>query len=334
MKTDAALPWAAVVGARPRTIDRSVIALAVLLFVVPELMPSKLLATEIVIWALLATAFNLLLGHAGLLSFGHAALFGTGAYTCGLLAMRLGLDIVSGLLGGALAAALVAAVVGFLSIQRVGVYFVMLTLAFNEMIFFTAYEWKSVTGGDDGLMGVPRAALGAGGLRLTLESTGAYYDFVAVVFLLSFVAMRRIVQSPFGGVLRAIRENEARARAVGFAVKPYKVLAFVISGFFSGLAGGLYAMFIGMVPLNVVEFSTSGKAVIMTLLGGSGSLYGPIIGAAVVTILSDVLSNLWARWSLLLGLLFVGVVLFFRGGIWQVLESVTRRRRVETDAAA
>lgn len=317
----------------PRTIDRSVLALAAILLVAPELLPSKLLATEIVIWALLATAFNLLLGYAGLLSFGHAALFGTGSYACALALMRLDLGLAGGLLAGAASAALLAAVVGFFSIQRVGVYFVMLTLAFNEMVFFTSYEWKSVTGGDDGLMGVPRRDLSLAGLTVSLDGTGAYYYFVAAVFFVSFVVMRRVVQSPFGQVLVAIRENEARARSVGFAVKPYKVVAFVISGFFSGLAGGLYAMFIRMVPLNVVEFSTSGKAVVMTLLGGSGSMYGPLLGAAIVTVLSDVLSTLWARWSLLLGLLFVAIVLFFRGGLWRAFESLARGRAT-VDAAA
>lgn len=332
MSTATALPRTAL-DRPPRTVDRSVLALAAILLLVPELLPSKLLATEIVIWALLATAFNLLLGYAGLLSFGHAALFGTGSYVCALALMRLDLGLLGGLLAGAASAALLAAVIGFFSIQRVGVYFVMLTLAFNEMVFFTSYEWKSVTGGDDGLMGVPRRDLSLGGRTLSLDGTSAYYYFVAVVFLVSFVVMRRVVQSPFGQALVGIRENEARARSVGFAVKPYKVVAFVISGFFSGLAGGLYAMFIRMVPLNVVEFSTSGKAVIMALLGGSGSMYGPVLGAAIVTILSDVLSTLWARWSLLLGLLFVAIVLFFRGGLWQALESLARRRAA-VDAAA
>lgn len=318
---------AGIPGQARRLVDVPVLGLAALLVILPVFLPSRLLATEILIWALLATAFDLLLGYAGLLSFGHAALFGTGAYACALAVTRLDQGLLGGLLAGAGAAALLAVVVGFLSIQRVGVYFVMLTLAFNEMVFFVAYEWKSVTGGDDGLMGVPRRDLALGGTTLSLDGTGAYYHFVLVVFLASFVVLRRVVQSPFGRALVAIRENEARARAVGFAVKRYKVTAFVISGFFAGLAGGLYAMFIRMVPLNVVEFSTSGKAVVMTLLGGSGSLYGPLLGAATVTILSDVLSALWARWSLLLGLTFVALVLFLRGGLWSALAPLARRLR-------
>lgn len=320
-------PSGAPVDRPSRLVDRSVLVLTAVLLLLPVLLPSRLLATEIVIWALLATAFNLLLGYTGLLSFGHAALFGTGAYACALAVTRLDLGLLGGLLAGAVTAALLAAVVGFFSIQRVGVYFVMLTLAFNEMVFFIAYEWKSVTGGDDGLMGVPRPDLSLGGVTLSLDGTAAYYHFVVAVFLVSFVAIRRVVQSPFGHVLVAIRENEARARSVGFAVKPYKVAAFVISGFFSGLAGALYAVFIRMVPLNVVEFSTSGKAVIMTLLGGSGSMYGPLLGAVIVTVLSDVLSALWARWSLLLGLLFVALVLFLRGGVWGALVPLARRLR-------
>lgn len=335
MKADLALPWGRAAAVVVRNVDGSCVALGALLLAAPVVLPSVLLITEIVIWAQFAMAFNLLLGYVGLLSFGHAALFGAGAYTSGLMIIHLHVGALPALLGAALAGAAVAAVIGVFAIQRIGVYFVMLTLAFNEMMFFTAYEWRSLTGGDDGLIGVTRPDLGLPWLRVSMNTTLSYYFFVVTVFLLSFLLLKRVVQSPFGQVLRAIRENEARARSIGFSIKPYKLLAFVISGVFAGLAGGFYAIFIQMVPLNVVEWTTSGKAIIMTLLGGSGSMLGPIIGATVVTILSDVLSALWPRWLLLLGLLFVAVVFFAPGGLVQVAQGLAdalRARRTEGDA--
>lgn len=324
----------AAAGGAARRVDWSFLALAGLLLLAPAVLPSVLLLTEIVIWALLAMAFNLMLGYTGLLSFGHAALFGVGAYTAGLTLIHGHFNALPALLASALAGAVLAAVIGIFAIQRLGVYFVMLTLAFNEMIFFTAYEWRSLTGGDDGLIGVPRPDLALLGFRVSLGSTLSYYVFVAALFLLSFLALKRVVQSPFGDVLRAIRENEARARSIGFSIKPYKLLAFVISGLFAGLSGGLYAIFIRMVPLNVVEWTTSGKAIIMTLLGGSGSMFGPLIGAAVVTLLSDVLSALWPRWLLVMGLLFVIVVFFVPGGLLELVEKVAAAVRARRPAGA
>ncbi len=279
------------------------------------------IATEIWIFAILALGLNLLLGYTGLLSFGQATFSGIAGYAAGLLLKHYGLSLALVLPIGVLAGAVSAALVGALCIQRVGLYFIMLTFAFNQMAYFIAYQWTDLTGGEDGLPGVPRPAF--------LESGVAFYAFTAASFLLTLVVMKRIVDSPFGLILQAIRENGARAAAVGYDVKRYKWLAFTLAGAVSGLGGVLYAMLYGIVPLAAIHWLRSGDIVFMTLIGGSGSLYGPIIGAGVYTVLAEWVSPRWDRWPILLGLAFVVVVLFFRGGCveaWERLRALTRRR--------
>ena len=207
--------------------------------------------------------------------------------------------------------ALSALLVGYLCVQRSGLYFIMLTFALNQLFFFIAYQWTSVTGGEDGMPGVPRPAF----LGIDFKDPMSYYIFVALLFLASLWAMRRVVESPFGKILQAIRENEVRAAAVGYNVPRFKLAAFVIAGAFSGLAGVLYAMLFGIVPLEAIGFVTSGNVVFATLIGGSGSLYGPVIGSFVFIWLSESMSVVWERWPLLLGVAFVIVVLFLRGGV-------------------
>jgi branched-chain amino acid transport system permease protein len=280
------------------------------------------IATEIWIFAILALAFNLLLGYTGLLSFGQATFSGIACYVAGLLLKHWGLGLPLVLGAGILAGALSAAVVGAFCIQRVGLYFIMLTFAFNQMAYFIAYQWTDLTGGEDGLPGVPRPS--------ALDSGLAFYAFTAACFLLTVLFMKRITDSPFGLILQAIRDNEARAAAVGYDVKRYKWLAFTVAGAVSGLGGVLYAMLFGIVPLAAIHWLRSGDIVFMTLIGGSGSLYGPIIGAAVYTVLAESVSRYWDRWPILLGLAFVVVVLFFRGGCveaWQRLTAPARRKR-------
>ncbi|HEV8676143.1 MAG TPA: branched-chain amino acid ABC transporter permease [Methylomirabilota bacterium] len=281
------------------------------------------IATEIWIFAILALAFNLLLGYTGLLSFGQATFSGIACYVAGLLLKHYGLSLPVVMVAGVLAGALSAGVVGAFCIQRVGLYFIMLTFAFNQMAYFIAYQWTDLTGGEDGLPGVPRPPGLEGGL--------AFYAFTAGCFLITVAFMKRITDSPFGLVLQAIRENEGRAAAVGYDVKRYKWLAFTIAGAVSGLGGVLYAMLFGIVPLAAVHWLRSGDIVFMTLIGGSGSLYGPIIGAAVYTVLAESVSRYWDRWPILLGLAFVVVVLFFRGGCVEAWERIAtagwRRRR-------
>ena len=269
------------------------------------------IATEIWIFAIFGLGLNLLLGYTGLLSFGQSTFFGSAAYVAGWLLKYYGINTLFALGIGVGVGAASAALVGYLCVQRSGLYFIMLTFALNQLFYFIAYQWTSVTGGEDGMPGVPRPAL----LGIDFKSPLAYYILVCVLFLAALWIMRRIVESPLGRILQAIRENEIRAQAVGYDVPRFKLLAFVIGGAFSGLAGVLYAMLFGIVPLEAISFVFSGNVVFATLIGGSGSVYGPVIGSFVFIWLSESVSTLWARWPLLLGVAFVVVVLFLRGGV-------------------
>src|SRR6185436_15494283 len=269
------------------------------------------IASEIWIFAIFGLGLNLLLGYTGLLSFGQSTFFGSAAYVAGWLLKHYAINVFLALGIGVGVGALSALLVGYLCVQRSGLYFIMLTFALNQLFYFIAYQWTTVTGGEDGMPGVPRPAF----LGVDFANPVLYYAFVSVLFLLSLYLMRRIVESPLGKILQAIRENELRAEAVGYNVPRFKLLAFVIGGAFSGLAGVLYAMLFGIVPLEAISFVFSGNVVFATLIGGSGSLYGPIIGSFVFIWLSESMSVMWARWPLLLGVAFVIVVLFFRGGV-------------------
>ena len=293
---------------------------AVLLIAAIVLLPFAVrpaIASEIWIFAIFGLGLNLLLGYTGLLSFGQSTFFGSAAYVAGWLLKHYGINVFFALGIGVGVGAASAAVVGYLCVQRSGLYFIMLTFALNQLFYFIAYQWTTVTGGEDGMPGVPRPAL----LGIDFKEPLTYYAFVSLLFLASLWVMKRIVESPLGKILQAIRENEVRAEAVGYNVPRFKLLAFVIGGAFSGLAGVLYAMLFGIVPLEAISFVTSGNVVFATLIGGSGSLYGPVIGSFVFIWLSESVSTLWARWPLLLGVAFVIVVLFLRGG---VVEAWTR----------
>jgi len=275
------------------------------------------IASEIWIFAIFGLGLNLLLGYTGLLSFGQSTFFGSAAYVAGWLLKHYGINVFFALGIGVGVGALSALVVGYLCVQRSGLYFIMLTFALNQLFYFIAYQWTSVTGGEDGMPGVPRPALAG----IDFTNPLVYYALVSVLFLAALWIMKRIVESPLGKILQAIRENEVRAEAVGYNVPRFKLLAFVIGGAFSGLAGVLYAMLFGIVPLEAIGFVFSGNVLFATLIGGSGSLYGPVIGSFVFIWLSESVSTLWARWPLLLGVAFVIVVLFLRGG---VVEAWTR----------
>lgn len=269
------------------------------------------MASEIWIFAIFGLGLNLLLGYTGLLSFGQSTFFGSAAYVAGYLLKHYGINVFLALGLGVGIGAFSALLVGYLCVQRSGLYFIMLTFALNQLFYFIAYQWTSVTGGEDGMPGIPRPPV----FGVSLEDSLVYYGFVSVLFLLSLWAMRRIVGSPLGKILQAIRENETRAAAVGYDAPRFKLAAFVLAGAFSGLAGVLYAMLFGIVPLEAIGFVFSGNVVFATLIGGSGSLYGPVIGSFVFIWLSESVSTVWARWPLLLGMAFVIVVLFLRGGV-------------------
>ncbi len=222
------------------------------------------IATEIWIFAIFGLGLNLLLGYTGLLSFGQSTFFGSAAYVGGWLLKYYGINVFLALGIGVGVGAASAAVVGYLCVQRSGLYFIMLTFALNQLFYFTAYQWTSVTGGEDGMPGVPRPAL----LGVDFKDPLVYYAFVSILFLASLWIMKRIVESPLGKILQAIRENEIRAEAVGYNVARFKLLAFVIGGAFSGLAGVLYAMLFGIVPLGAISFVFSFVIVVMFLRGG------------------------------------------------------------------
>jgi branched-chain amino acid transport system permease protein len=290
--------------------NRPILLLLAAVLVLP-IVVRPAIATEIWIFAIFGLGLNLLLGYTGLLSFGQSTFFGSAAYVAGFLLKQYGINAFLALGIGVGVGAASAALVGYLCVQRSGLYFIMLTFALNQLFYFIAYQWTSVTGGEDGMPGVPRPALAG----IDFTNPLVYYALVSVLFLASLWIMKRIVESPLGRILQAIRENDVRAEAVGYDVPRFKLLAFVIGGAFSGLAGVLYAMLFGIVPLEAIGFVFSGNVLFATLIGGSGSLYGPVIGSFVFIWLSESVSTLWARWPLLLGVAFVIVVLFLRGGV-------------------
>jgi len=290
---------------------------------------NRALAIEIVIFALAAIAFDLLLGYTGIMMFCQASFFGSAAYITGLLIHHFQPNIFLCMIAGMAGAAILSLLFGYLGTLRAGSYCVLLTLAFNEMVFFIAYQWKTLTGGSDGLRDIPRPHLQIPGIAdIDLFSETRFYFFALFFFILAFILIRKITESPFGKVLQGIRENEKRAEAIGYNAQWFKILAFVIGGTFMGLAGSLYCMFMNFVDITNVAFDTSGKILMMELIGGLGTLFGPILGAGVVSLASDIAAAYWERWLLVLGAMFVAFVLFARGGIWGMIQSL--RDRIET----
>jgi branched-chain amino acid transport system permease protein len=279
------------------------------------------LGTRVVVLGLAAMALNFLLGYTGVLSFGHAAYFGLGAYGTGMLIRYVvpstGLGIVVGTLVGTLA----AAIIGPLIIRLRGVYFAMVTIAFGQVFYFIAFRWNSVTGGDDGLTGWTRMPLDFGFAKIDiLHKPVAFYYLVFVVFAISVGIMAWLLRSPFGRTLIAIRENERRARFLGIPVDRHIWISWVISCGFVSLAGALYALLNNFVDPRALYWTQSGDFVIMAVLGGMRSFWGPLLGAAIFVVLQDYLSSATENWMSFLGLFFVLVVLFFPRGILGMLR--------------
>jgi branched-chain amino acid transport system permease protein len=279
------------------------------------------LAIEMVIFAIFAMGFNLLLGYTGILSFGHAAYFGLAGYSMGLILIHLKLPILVGMFFGVAISAGTAALIGLLIIRKRGVYFSMLTLAFGQMFFFIASRWRTFTGGEDGLTGIPRDTIGIPGLfSFSITENIPFYYFVAVIFIIAAFINHRLIHSHFGKVLKTIRENETRAQMVGYNVKLYKLSSFIISATYAGVAGTLYGLFLNYMYPQTLDWIRSGDVVIMTLVGGMGTFLGPIIGAGFVVALR-VLISIYAKieglvfWQLFMGLTFIVFVLFFPKGI-------------------
>ncbi len=289
------------------------------LLVFPLFMPFKAIAVNILIQGLFALGFNLLYGYLGLLSFGHAALLGGGAYACGIVIVRFGMPWWIGIASGTLAGMLVAAAIGALAIRTRGIYFAMVTLALAQCLYFVAYQAVDWTGGENGLRGVNVAGISLLGVHLDIVRPLVRYYFVAAFVIAALFVLSRILASPFGAAMEAIRENETRARACGYDIAASRWLAFVLSGGFCGLAGALQAIHLGIVPVETLYYTTSGLAVMMTLLGGMGTFFGPFIGAGVFLLLEEVVSLWTVHWQLLVGAVFVACVLFFPRGLWGTL---------------
>ncbi len=278
-------------------------------------------AMNVLCLALFASAFNLLLGYAGLLSFGHAAFLGAAAYVTGWALRDAGLPTELGVLAGTAAATALGAVFGALAIRRSGIYFAMITLGFAQLVYFLVVQMPW-TGGEDGLQGIPRGkALGL----VPLDGPYTAYYFVFVAFLGGFWLLHRTIRSPFGHVLRAIRENEPRALSLGYDVDRYKLLAFVLSAGLSGLAGSLKVMVLQFASLPDVEWQRSGEVVLMTLLGGMGTVMGPSVGALLVLTLENQLADFGSWVTVITGAVFVASVLSFRRGIVGEVRAIVRR---------
>jgi len=287
----------------------------------PFAVPYPSLATQMLVYGLFALGFNLLYGYTGLLSFGHAAYWGLGAYGAGIALAKLGwTSLWAALALGVLAAGIGGAIVGFFALRRRGIYFAMLTLAFAQLLYFIAFHLADLTGGDDGLRGIPQLPLGLFGLSIPLGTPLAFHYFALAWAALAVAGLQRVLHSPFGRVLAAIRENDDRATACGYDVTRAKLLSFVFSALITGLAGALDALRLNVVPVEALFWSTSGQVVIMTLLGGSGTFFGPFVGAGTVLLLGDRLSLVLVdSWPIVIGSVFVMFVLFLPRGIWGTL---------------
>lgn len=290
---------------------------------------STALPTEIFIFAIAAIGFNVLYGMFGLLSFGHSVFFGGAAYLCAIVATQYQLSApVVTLLGGVFGLT-VATLFSLLSIRTKGIYFVMLTLTLGQVGFFLALALRSYTGGENGLSDVTRPDVTIAGIKVfDLQDPTAYLVYCGIVLLVIFALVERLRTSPLGSVLGAIRMNESRSGALGYSLGGYRLIAFGLSGFITGIAGALYAGFLRFVPLNVVDIETAEKLVIMAIIGGLRNATGPIVGAAIFLAIADVLSPIWPRWMMLMGVLLVVGVISLRGrGIVDVIGEHLPRLR-------
>jgi len=296
--------------------------LTVVLALAPLVLPPFFLQllTEIAIVGLFATAFNLLMGFGGMVSFGHAAYFALGAYTAALLVKRMGIPLLLALPAAPIVAAAGALLFGFFIVRLSHTYFAMLSLAFAQIVFTVIFKWKTLTGGDDGLLDVWPPSL--------LKSPAAYYYFTLVIVGLSILALHAIVDSPFGYALKAVRENPRRARYIGIDVRRHQLAAFVISGAFSGLAGGLFAFYNGSVFPDFAYFTKSFEPLVVALLGGVQSFFGPLAGAFGFKLLEWLISRQWpVYWPLFLGSIVILVIVVLPQGFVGLVERRTWTRR-------
>ncbi|MFG1398063.1 branched-chain amino acid ABC transporter permease [Roseixanthobacter pseudopolyaromaticivorans] len=322
----AAPPLAARTGVKTTglaaALQRWRVALSILaLCLLPWVLPSQALAVNVLVFGLFAVGYNLLFGYTGLLSFGHAAFFGGGAYLTGIAIAHFGLGWFPAMLVGVLGAGVLAAIMGALSIRTRGIYFSMVTLALSQLVYYVALQASSWTGGENGLRGFTVSTINLFGFTVDFLDPVKKYYVLMVFAALALWFVSRLLNSPFGAVIEAIRENETRARACGYDVERTKLIVFILSGLICGLAGSLSALHLAIVPLDTLHYQTSGLVVMMTLLGGAGSFFGPFVGALVFLLIEDVASLWTSHWQLIVGLIFIVFVLFLPKGIWGTLIS-------------
>jgi branched-chain amino acid transport system permease protein len=277
---------------------------------------TRTLIAEIFIFAIFAMSLDILVGYTGLMSLGHAAFFGLGAYTVAILGVLFGMNAWLGVAAGVTIAAAGAAAIGFFCVRTSGIPFLMLTLAFSQLVFSAALKWRNLTGGSDGLAIFEKPSFLGWGLSNSL----AMYFMTLAFFLLCYWGLRRLINAPLGHIFVGIRENEPRMLAIGYATSSYKLLSFTIAGALAGLAGGLYAIFNGFISPDAVYWTASGDILIMVMLGGAGTLTGPVIGTAIFLLMKNLVSSYSEHWMLIIGVVFISCVMFFPGGIWGTLR--------------
>ncbi|MGJ4931318.1 branched-chain amino acid ABC transporter permease [Bradyrhizobium sp. HKCCYLS2038] len=296
--------------------DHRVLVSLAALALLPWLLPSKALAVNVLIYGVVVMGYNLLFGYTGLLSFGHAAFFGTGAYLTGIAIGRWGLPWFAAVPLAIAASTVLAALIGTISTRTRGIYFSMVTLALAQLVYYVALQASSFTGGENGLRGFTVDRISLLGWQVNfLDPVNKYYILMVLAALALWV-QSRILNSPFGAVIEAIRENEQRARACGYDVERCKLIVFMLSGAISAVGGCMSALHLSIVPLDILQYQTSGTIVMMVLLGGARSFFGPFIGAATFLILEDMVSLWTPHWQIVVGAIFVVFVLFLPKGIW------------------
>ncbi len=301
-------------------------AMLLLLLISPPLLSSFLLTllTQALIYAILAMSLDIILGYTGLASLGHAAYFGLGAYSVGILTTRHGAGFWVTLAGGVLLAVAVAAVFGLVALRATGVYFLMITLALGMVVWGLAHRWVTMTQGDNGISAIPRPNLG---LPWSLAHSIPFYYFALAGFLIAFLILRMIVRSPFGQTLVGIRESESRMRTLGYHVWLHKYIGFVTAGGVGGFAGVLWAYYNGFVSPSALELATSVETLLMVALGGRGTLLGPALGAGVIVFLKNLVSVYTHRWLLILGAVYIGTIVYAPEGIVGAVRQWTRQAR-------
>ncbi|CAN5160765.1 branched-chain amino acid ABC transporter permease [soil metagenome] len=286
------------------------------LCLLPWVLPSQALAVNVLVYGVLAVGYNLLFGYTGMLSFGHAAFFGAGAYVAGIAIAKFGIPWYAAVPLGVLGGGLLAFIIGALSTRTRGIYFSMVTLALAQLVYYVALQASSWTGGENGLRGLTVNKINLFGWSINfLDPVNKYYILMIFAALALWV-VSRILNSPFGAAIEAIRENERRARTCGFDVERTKLLSFTLSGLICALAGTMSALHLAFVPLDVLHYQTSGMIVMMTLLGGARSFFGPFVGALVFLLMEDVFSLWTSHWQIIVGSIFILFVLFLPRGIW------------------